>query len=166
MLSKVKDASAWRLNFNVAKWAWKKLFADTHFTKVTIDAFADPHNKMCKAFVSRWPCPGAMAVDAMLQGELLSRADDAGRKPMVHMNPPWSMWPEVVRLIRYWRINCILIYPVFKGAGYAEIEKLPLAAGPIDIPNRKHLFVPGVRVPSADLGRARFDARAALVLWD
>lgn len=92
--------------------------------------------------------------------------EPSGKAHLVHMNPPWGMWPDVVRLIRRWRINCVLVYPVFRGAGFAEIERLPLAAGPIDLPRRKHLFKPGPRVPAADLGRARFRARAALVLWD
>ena len=103
----------------------------------------------------------------MLQGEIMSRVDaTTGRKPLVHMNPPWCMWPDVVQLIRHWRINCVLIYPEFRGAGFAEIEALPLAKGPLKLPQRKHLFVPGVRVPAKDLGKARFKSRAALVLWD
>lgn len=166
-LSKVKDPSAWRLCWPVAKQVWKSLLSGTHYARPDIDAFADPHNKMCQVFFSRWPCPGARAVDAMLQGEIMSRVDAAtGRKPLVHMNPPWCMWPDVVRLIRHWRINCVLIYPEFRGAGFAEIEALPLVRGPLKLPRRKNLFIPGVRVPAKDLGKARFKSRAALVLWD
>ena len=165
-LSKVKDPSAWRLCWPVAKWVWKTLLRGTPYAKPDIDAFADPHNKMCQVFFARWPCPGARAVDAMLQGEIMSRvSEETGRKPLVHMNPPWCMWPEVVRLIRHWRINCVLIYPEFRGAGFAEIEALPLARGPLQLPRRKNLFIPGVRVPAKDLGKARFRSRAALVLW-
>ena len=165
-LSKVKDPSAWRLSWPVAKWVWRSLLAHSPYTKPDIDAFADPHNKMCRTFFSRWPCPGAAAVDAMLQGETMTKRNAEGRKPLVHMNPPWCMWPEVVRLIRFWRIDCVLIYPIFRGAGFAEIEKLPLAAGPIDLPKRKNLFTPGARVPAENLGRARFNSRAVLVLWN
>lgn len=166
VLSKLEDSSSWRLNWNVAKWVWATLLAGSAYARPSIDAFADPGNHMCHAFIARWPCQGAMAVDAMLQGELLARpVADTGLKPLVHVNPPWCLWPEVVQLIRHWRINCILIYPVFRGAGFAEIEALPLAAGPLDLPQRRNLFTAGTRVPAKDLGKARFRARAALVLW-
>ena len=45
-------------------------------------------------------------------------------------------------------------------------RQLPIRRGPIDLPKRRHLFKAGVRVPAADLGKARFDTRAALVVWD
>lgn len=166
-LSKVPDPSAWELNWNTTKKVWRELLQGTAYQAPTLDAFADLGNKKAAMFISRWPSPGACAVDAMVQGALMGGVHaPTGRRHLVHMNPPWGMWPEVVRLIRRWRINCVLIYPIFRGAGFAEIERLPLTAGPIDLPRRRHLFVAGPRVPATDLGRARFRARAALVIWD
>ena len=91
---------------------------------------------------------------------------DTGRKFLCWVNPPFSMWREVARLIGFHRINCIMVYPVWHGAGVSEIEALPIIAGPITIPDHKHMFRPGPRVPTEDMGRARFKTKAALVWWD
>ena len=166
-LSKVSDPSAWELNWPTTKTVWKHLLKDEYVAKPDLDAFADNDNRRCPAFISKWVMPGALAVDARLHGGLMGGVNPAtGSKFMVHMNPPWGMWPEVVQMIRRFRINCIMIYPVFRGAGFAEIEQLPIRRGPIDLPKSRHLFKAGVRVPAADLGKARFDTRAALVMWD
>jgi hypothetical protein len=146
---------------------WATLLEGQYVARPDLDAFADNLNRRCTAFISRWVMPGAMAVDARLHGGLLGGVNpDTGSKYMVHMNPPWGMWPEVVQMIRKFRINCVMIYPVFRGAGFAEIEQLPIRRGPIDLPRRKHLFKAGARVPTTDLGKARFHSRAALVVWD
>ena len=165
--SKLIDRGAWELNWHDTKLVWHTLLGATEFTSPDLDCFADNLNRKCKLFISRWMVPGCLAVDARLQGGLMGGINPAtGNKFLCWMNPPFSMWREVARLIRFHRINCLVVYPVWHGAAVSEIESLPIAAGPFTIPDHKHMFRPGPRVPAEDMGRARFSTRAALVWWE
>ena len=165
--SKLVDSSAWELNWHDTKRIQRELLQGTHFRKADLDAWADNLNRKCTKFIARWKCPGAIAVDARTHGGLMASVNpDTGMQFLVWMNPPFAMWMEVVQLIRKHGINCIVIYPVWRGPTLDEIEALPIVAGPISIPHRPFLFKAGPRVPAADLGKARFDVRAALVMWD
>ena len=129
--SKVPDPSAWELNWHTTEEVWKCLLKDEYVAKPDLDAFADNNNRRCTEFISKWVMPGAMAVDARLHGSLMGGVNSAtGNKYMVHMNPPWGMWPEVVQMIRRFRINCVMIYPVFRGRDSQRLSSCQSARDP------------------------------------
>ena len=165
--SKIEDSSAWELNWPDTKWVWRQLLKHDVETSPTLDAWADSDNKKVKLFISRWICPGAVAVDARRQGALMASVyDKTGRKHLVWINPPFSLWGDVVRQIKYYKIDCIIIYPAWRGEVTREIERLPIVGGIVEIPHHKHMFKPGTRVPAAEAASGpRFKVKAALVRW-
>ena len=166
--SKLVDSSAWRLNWPDTKWVWRTLLEDDIESAPNLDGWADNLNFKCKAFIARWPCPGALAVNARVNGALMAQISPVtGRKFLVWMNPPFSLWGEVVRMIRYHKIDCIVVYPAWRGEVTRSIERLPMKAGPLCVPHHKHMFIPGPRVPAEQRASGpRFHLRVGLVRWD
>ena len=82
------------------------------------------------------------------------------------MNPPFELMSWVIRLISDYKIDVILIYPVWPRPWITEIQKtLPVIQGPVPVSGAEPLCIPGRRVVKKDYGRVRYELEAVLIMW-
>lgn len=131
----------------------------------TIDGMADPENAKAPAFISRELTQGCSGVDFFANlGLLAGRAPD-GRKHLLWLNGDFGKMAQILQAIMEYRLDVILIFPLWPAPWRSLLEYLPVVAGPDRLPNRPRLFKPGSRVAKEDQLRVRYPVASVLVVW-
>ena len=87
-------------------WALKSdLFDQVGGPRCTIDRFASATNARLPRFNTRWPCPGAEAVDALAQ------PDSAWANEYNYCNPPWTLLGALARKLQSSGAAALVVAP-------------------------------------------------------
>jgi len=120
-----KEVGAVMLRSTFVTWALEALGLSLRdpFTSMA-DLFASRSNRQAQVFASRHPQPGCSAVDP-LQGPLWKLLTRLRGRRILWCNPPWTLWPQVVRwlteavslshLLPY-SVTIVTIFPEWKTA--------------------------------------------------
>ena len=155
--SKMLDHSAWQLLQSVVDRLFARCLALTGESP-TLDACADHENAKCALFISRELCPGSAAVDMFSNGGLM-------HQHLCYINPDFSKMEDVVRVIRAYKVDCILVYPAWNRAWRTNIAGLPPIGETMELPNSSDLCTPGSRVGRPSTGAPRYPLHACVVWW-
>lgn len=131
----------------------------------SIDGMADPGNAKAPQFISKELTLGCAGVDFFANLGMLAGESEAGVKHLVWLNGDFSKMSKILSAVIEYRIDVILIFPMWPAAWRALLECAPVVAGPDVLPNRPRLCTPGPRVQKADCFRVRYPLASALIIW-
>ena len=146
----------------------------------TIDAAADEDNYLCDIYVSRYHCPGdggtapdqrraSSAVDFREQGAWLAAAmQEDGKTRLCIFNPPFALMADVVRLVRDYTLDCVIVYPLRARPWVTALKALPAVAEPtkLDECGGKLFTRPAHQHPKEGAGGTRkWGASFVLINW-
>ena len=135
----------------------------------TIDGMADPTNNKAELFISRELTPGCVGADFFRHLGLLSGRAPDGEKHLVWINGDFSRMADIVAAIWEYRIDAILIFPLWPAPWRDMLSLLPNKSreewGPHELPHRPNLFRKGTQVATADTSRIRYPVASQLILW-
>jgi hypothetical protein len=180
-LGKQVDSTAWRLHRRAYAQVVAACAVQDRWQRVpTIDAAADEDNYLCDIYVSRFHCPGdggeatggrraSSAVDFRMQGAWLAKAKQAdGRTRLSVWNPPFALMADVIRLVRDYTLDCVLIYPLWARPWVTALKALPAVSEPTKLDEcGAQLFTrPAHQQPKEGAaGQRKWGAAFMLVNW-
>ena len=132
----------------------------------TIDGMADPENAKAPLFISRELTIGCAGVDFFANLGMLAGRSPEGEQHLVWMNGDFSKMTEILTSIIEYRIDAIVVFPLWPSAWQSLFDLMPVVAGPDLMPNRPRLFKPGSRVRKPDQFRVRYPVASVLVVWE
>lgn len=145
-LSRDPDTSDWMLNpavFSLILQRWGP---------IDVDRFATKLNTQVPTFNSRYHEPKAAAIDALAQN---------WRRVRNYANPPWSLIPQVMKLLYLQKPWTVLIIPVWPSAPwYAAAVRG--AEDRFLLPHRQDLFLAGHQANHLALQAPKWRAMALL----
>lgn len=155
--SKVPDNSAWELadRYVTRIWQW----CGQHYgCTPDLDASADHLNKKCDKFLSRELCPGTSGVDMFAHGGLMAQH-------LCWVNGNFSRMADILCLIARYKIDCVLLYPAWPRSWRQTLERLPILAGPVEVPRAPDMCIPGPRVRSEQHGAPSYPLEVVVIRW-
>ena len=81
------------------------------------------------------------------------------------INGDFSRMDDIIRLIAAYKVDCLLVYPVWPKVWRGAIDLLPTVWGPYTLPTSPRLCTPGPRVRAAHLDGPRYPLHAAIIWW-
>ena len=143
-----RDRTDWMLN--------KHLFSrlSRQCGPFTLDLFATRLNAQVKRYVSRFPDPGAMSVDAFRQDL---------RKERAYANPPFNLVTRLLAMVKRQRATITVVLPAWEAQPWWPLLAEMLIAPPVRLPHRLDTFLPGHLGHELPMGAPRWTAIAATI---
>jgi len=113
-----------------------------------VDRFASATNARLKRFNSRWPCPGAEAVDS------LSLPDREWRMEYNYCNPPWSLMERLARKLLSSGAQALVVTPAWRHSLVYQLYR-QMAQHTMRLTRKPGMFTPGR--PMRTVGTPRWD---------
>ena len=81
------------------------------------------------------------------------------------VNGDFSRMAEIICLIARYKIDCVLLYPVWPRSWRQALERLPILAGPVTVPRAPDMCTPGPRVRAESRGAPSYPLEVVVVRW-
>ena len=129
----------------------------------SVDLFATAVNAQLPRFVTRFPCPSALATDAFHHPWSTFQQVGGSTLPL-YANPPWIEIPHVLEKIEAERVQLVLIAPIWTDAPWWQDLLGMTRCTPIRLAHTPHLFLPGYLGNTKPVGPPNWEATAAFFL--
>ena len=120
----------------------------------TLDLFATRLNAQVPRYVSRFPDPGAVSVDAFRQDI---------RKERAYANPPFNLITRLLAMVKRQRASLTVVLPAWEAQPWWPMLAEMLVAPLIRLPHRLDTFLPGHLGNELPMGAPRWTAIAAKI---
>ena len=120
----------------------------------TLDLFATRLNAQVARYVSRFPDPGSVSVDAFRQDL---------RKERAYANPPFNLITRLLAMVKRQRARLTVVLPAWEAQPWWPLLAEMLVAPPIRLPHGLDTFLPGHLGNELPMGAPRWTAIAATI---
>ena len=120
----------------------------------TLDLFATRLNAQVARYVSRFPDPGSVSVDAFRQDL---------RKERAYANPPFNLITRLLAMVKRQRARLTVVLPAWEAQPWWPLLAEMLVAPPIRFPHGLDTFLPGHLGNELPMGPPRWTAIAATI---
>jgi hypothetical protein len=120
----------------------------------TLDLFATRLNAQVARYVSRFPDPGSVSVDAFRQDL---------RKERAYANPPFNLITRLLAMVKRQRTRLTVVLPAWEAQPWWPLLAEMLIAPPIRLPHGLDTFLPGHLGNELPMGAPRWTAIAATI---